>query len=38
MGELRAVVETARMPTPQRDPRTRVVDYEEISRLACCDD
>ena len=34
MGELRAFVEVARMPTPQRDPRSRVVDYEEISGVA----
>ena len=34
MGELRAFVEVARMPTPQRDPRARVVDYEEIYRVA----
>jgi glutamate synthase (NADPH/NADH) small chain len=34
MGELRAFVEVARMPTPQRDPRSRVVDYEEIYGVA----
>jgi glutamate synthase (NADPH/NADH) small chain len=34
MGELGAFVEVARMPTPQRDPRSRVVDYEEIYRVA----
>jgi glutamate synthase (NADPH/NADH) small chain len=34
MGELGAFVETARMPTAQRDPRSRVVDYEEIYGVA----
>jgi glutamate synthase (NADPH) small chain len=34
MGELGAFVQIARMPTPQRDPRTRVVDYEEIYGVA----
>jgi len=35
MGELGAFLRIARMPTPQRDPRSRVVDYEEIYRVAC---
>jgi glutamate synthase (NADPH/NADH) small chain len=34
MGELGAFVEVARMSTPQRDPRSRVVDYEEIYGVA----
>jgi glutamate synthase (NADPH/NADH) small chain len=35
MGELGAFLEIARMPAPQRDPRSRVVDYEEIYGVAC---
>jgi glutamate synthase (NADPH) small chain len=38
MGELRAFVEIARMPTPQRDPRSRAVDYEEIYGVASKED
>ena len=38
MGELRAFVEIARMPTPQRDPRARVVDYEEIYQVASAEE
>jgi glutamate synthase (NADPH) small chain len=34
MGKLGAFVEIARMPPPQRDPRSRVVDYEEIYGVA----
>jgi glutamate synthase (NADPH/NADH) small chain len=34
MGELRAFVEIARAPTPQRDPRERVGDHEEIYTIA----
>jgi len=34
MGELGAFVQIARMPTPQRAPRARVADYEEIYRVA----
>jgi glutamate synthase (NADPH/NADH) small chain len=34
LGELGAFVQIARMPTSQRDPRSRVVDYEEIYGVA----
>jgi glutamate synthase (NADPH/NADH) small chain len=38
MGELRAFLEIARMPAPQRDPRARVADYEEIYGIAAADE
>jgi glutamate synthase (NADPH) small chain len=37
MGELGAFVEIARMPAPQRDPGSRVADYEEIYGIATAD-
>jgi glutamate synthase (NADPH/NADH) small chain len=38
MGELRAFVEIARAPTPQRDPRARVGDYAEIYTVAAAEE